>query len=97
MAEPFRVEQEPDAPIPFPKPPIGQQAAITGILIGLKALSQGAVIALQHLALNLFSLLTIASAFWLFLTIPDPNPNQLTLLGMYGLLVLLANLIVRRK
>jgi hypothetical protein len=60
--------------------------------LGLKALSQRAMVA----ASALFTLLTVASAFWLFMAIPNPNNMQLTALGMYSAFVLAINVIVKR-
>ena len=70
-----------------------QGAAVAGVMLALKALSQRALIA----AADMFCLVTVGSAFWLWTTIPDPNPHQLTGLGMYATFVLAANLIVRKK
>lgn len=69
-----------------------QSAAM--IAVALKALSQKALIALA----SLFTLLTVASAFILWLLVPDPNVTQLVGMGMYAVFVLLINmLIVWRK
>ncbi len=47
---------------------------------------------------SLFTLLTVASAFVLWLLMPDPNITQLVGMGMYAVFVLLINmLIVWRK
>lgn len=68
-------------------------AAFSALMLALKALSQRAFIAL----LDCFCLLTVGSAFWLCLTIHDPNVTQLVQIGGYFAFVLAANLIVRRK
>lgn len=69
-----------------------QSAAM--IAVALKALGQKALIALA----SLFTLLTVASAFTLWLLMPDPNVTQLVGMGMYAVFVLLINmLIVWRK
>jgi hypothetical protein len=60
--------------------------------VGLKALSQRALIALS----TLFTLLTVGSAFWLFMSIHEPNTMQLIEIGMYAAFVLAINLIVKR-
>lgn len=97
----FAVEEIPDNiaefPQPSPTPPPGQQAALAGLLLGLKALSQGAAIALGHIANQLFSLLTAASVFWIWMSIPDPNHYQLVSLAMYALFILAVNIIVRKR
>ncbi len=62
------------------------------LLLSLQALSKRTLIALS----NLFCLLTVGSAFWLCLTIHDPNTLQLVEIGGYFSFVLAANWIVRR-
>ena len=71
------------------------ESALTSLLLlNLKTLSQKALIALSAL----FSLLTVASVFWLAMTvIGNPNVYQLVGLGGYALFVLCANWIVRRR
>ena len=63
------------------------------LLLALKALSQRTVIALS----NLFTLIGLASAFWLWLLIlPNPTLNQL--IGVAGYAVFLASLeFIRRR
>jgi hypothetical protein len=39
----------------------------------------------------------VATAFWLWSAIPDPNDKQLIGLSIYALMVLAINVIVRRK
>ena len=74
--------------------PVEDHSAATGaMLLALKALSQRALIAIA----DLFTLLTVFSAFWLWHSIPEPTVFQLIGLGMYALFVLAANVIVRRK
>ena len=90
MAELFTLEKE---EVEVPQPSAAAEAAGMHMLyLGLKALSQRALVALSAM----FTLLTVASAFWLFMTIKDPNVMQLIMMGMYGVFVLAANLIVRR-
>lgn len=95
----FSVEEVPENVVPLPQQNnnAGSRAAIAGILLGLKALSQGAAIALGNIASHVFSLLTVMSAFWLWLSIPDPNTNQIVWVGIYAVFILAANVIVRRK
>lgn len=99
MAQQFQVEEVPDNVVQHPgnAAPAGTQAAIAGILLGLKALSQGAAIALGNIAGHIFALLTAGSVFWLFLTIPAPNTNQIVWGSIYAGFVICANVIVRRK
>lgn len=61
--------------------------------LGLTALSQRAVAAVA----DLFTLVTVGSAFWLCMSIQNPNTYQLVEIGMYAVFVLAANWIVRRK
>jgi hypothetical protein len=64
------------------------------MLLALTALSQRTVVALSRL----FTLATVASAFWLWLLIlPHPDTLQLAGLGMYALFVLAANIIVAKR
>lgn len=76
-----------------PPAPVDNGVAIAMLTIGLKALSQRALTA----ATDLFTLLTVASAFWLWWSIPAPNDRQITSLTIYALFILAANYIVRRK
>src|SRR5258706_6139767 len=75
-----------------PTPP-DNGVAIAMLTIGLKALSQRALTAVT----DAFTLFTVASAFWLWSTIPSPNYNQIVSLTIYALFVLAANWIVRSK
>ena len=84
------VQDEPDTP---PRIPIGEKFATDALMLALKGLSQRAIIAVD----NLFTLLTVGSAFWLWLSIPSPSTYQLIGLAMYAVFVLAANWIVRRK
>lgn len=76
-----------------PKPPADNGVAIAMLTIGLKALSQRALTAVT----DLFSLLTIASCFYLWYLTPKPDTYQIASLTLYGLLILAINWIVRRK
>ena len=75
------------------EPSEDHSASTAAMLLALKALSQRALVAIA----DLFTLLTVFSAFWLWYSIKEPSVYQLTELGMYGLFVLAANVIVRRK
>lgn len=83
----FAVEDDPPEQTP-PK----EDRGFSLLMMALKALSQRTVIALA----SLFTLITVGSAFWLFLATPDPTTFQLIKLAMYGVFVLAANFIVRR-
>ena len=67
--------------------------AVRLIQMALVALSQRAVVALA----DMFTLITVASAFWLWWSIPAPNDRQIIALSIYALFVLAANWIVRGK
>jgi len=60
--------------------------------LALKALSQRAVAAIA----DLFTLLTVFGAWWLWHSIPDPNPNQIVALTIFAMFTLAANWLVRR-
>ena len=95
MAEPKRFELvEESDPADSPIPPQNESRFSTDLLfLSLQALSKKTLVALS----NLFCLLTVGSAFWLCLTIHDPNPFQLVEIGGYFTFVLAANWIVRRR
>jgi len=79
-------------PEPGPAKPKDPSAGLSLIILGLKALSQRALVAVA----DLFMLATVLSAWWLWTSIPDPSTHQLVGLGLYGALVLAANWIVRK-
>lgn len=94
----FQVEEVPDNVVPLPsQPDMGQKAMLAGIMLGLKALSQGAAIALGNIANQCFALVTVSMVFWVWTTVPDPNQYQIVSLTLFGLFILAANVIVRRK
>lgn len=77
-----------------PKPaPADNGVAIAMLTIGLKALSQRALVA----ATDLFTLITCAGAWWLWYLTPDPNQQQIVHNSIFALFILAANYIVRRK
>lgn len=86
MAKLELVNELPDEP---EKPDIGTQA----LMLGLKALSQRAIAAIA----DLFLLATVGSAFILWYLTPKPDIYQIVSLTIYGLFVLAANWIARRK
>jgi hypothetical protein len=92
MAEPHRAFEivEDDEPAPKARP--ADAAGTAMLLLGLKTLSQRALGAIA----DLFTLATVGSAFWLWMSIQNPTPYQLVQLAMYGVFVLAANWIVRR-
>lgn len=78
---------------PRQAPPQQNSASIAMLTLALRALSERAVVALA----DLFTLLTVGSAFWLWLAIPDPNPQQIMALTIYATFILAANWLIRRK
>jgi len=70
-----------------------EPAAVAGVMLALRALSQRALVA----AADLFCLLTVFGAWWLWWSVPDPNAYQITSLSIYALFVLAANWIVRSR
>lgn len=95
MAQPqrgFEPVLVPDEPTPEPAPPRGAAFASNAIALALKALSQRAVAATR----DVFTLLSVTSAWWLWWSIPDPSPTQIVSLSIYAGFVLAANVIVRR-
>jgi hypothetical protein len=81
----FKLETVPETEQP-------SDAGMTMLLMGLKALSQRALVALSAC----FTLITVASCFWLYMSRTTLDTMQLVLCGMYALFVLAANVIVRR-
>jgi hypothetical protein len=76
-----------------PKAAPDNGVAIAMLTIGLKALSERALVAVS----DLFTLLTVASVFWLWWSIPAPNDRQIVALSIYAGFVLAANWIVRGR
>jgi hypothetical protein len=77
-----------------PTSPPDTEFATNALTLALTALSHRALVALA----SLFSLLTVASVFWLGMAISaDPNPYQITTLAIYAAFVIAVNIIVRRK
>ena len=68
------------------------QVGINLLALGLQTLSQRALTSIKAL----FTCGSVASAFWLWLSIPDPSVLQIISLSLYAIFVLTANVIVRR-
>lgn len=84
--------QDIDGPVPSNvtlHPKIGERFAIDALAVAIGAISKRAVVALSEL----FTLATVFSAFWLWWSIPDPNPHQIVALSIYAVFVLTANYI----
>lgn len=67
--------------------------AMQVLMLALQTLGKRALIAVS----NLFTLVTVGSAWWLWMSVPDPNTHQLVYLGGYALFVLVINFIVGKK
>lgn len=99
MAHGFTLVQENDEqPAPTapqaPQQPRAHQLAIDMLQIALRALSQRFVIALA----SLFTLLTVGSAFYLWLLTPDPTEKQIVSLTIYSVFIVVINYLnMRRK
>lgn len=91
MAEPFKLEVVPETEELEVKP--RSDAGMTMLLMGLKALSQRALIALS----SLFSLLTAGSAFWLWFLTPKPDIYQIVSLTIYSIFILALNFLVKTR
>ena len=94
MAELFTLEKEevesPEAPAPASS--AAESAGMHMLYLGLKALSQRALVAIAAL----FTLLTVASAFALWWRVlPDPSVFQLVGLGLYAVFILAIHLVRR--
>ncbi len=76
-----------------PKQQDPNAVAIAMITLGIKTLSARALTA----ATDLFTLITVGGAFYLWMVTPEPNDRQIISLTIYGLFTLAANYIVRRK
>ncbi len=90
MAEMFKLEAVPETESEDAQ--TNHDAGMAMLLMGLKALSQRALVALSAC----FTLITVGSCFWLYMSRTSLDPQELILCGMYALFVLAANVIVKR-
>lgn len=96
-AEPFRVITddaiEEQAPPQSALDKAAERIGIEALMLGLGALSKRTLVALS----NLFTLLTVASAFALWWRVlPEPSVYQLAGLTIYAVFLLIVNWLVRR-
>ena len=70
-----------------------QNAALATLLLALKTLGQKTIIAIS----KCFTLFTSIMVFWLWMSVPDPNPHQLIGMGMFAVFTLIVNWIVLRR
>ncbi len=69
-----------------------QDHAVGALMLGLKALSQGAIIAASRFT----NLAMVVSVFWLFMSISSPNQLQIIWGGMYSLFILTGLWLINR-
>lgn len=67
-------------------------AAVSALALGLKALSQRAIGGLRAA----FTLLSAGAIFYVWVSTPDPKPLQIVSMTIFALVMLAANVIVRR-
>ena len=75
------------------KPAADNGVHIAMLRIALTALSQRALTA----ATDLFTLITVGGAFYLWMVTPNPTDRQIISLSIYALFTLAANWIVRTR
>lgn len=94
MANPDNVRAFERVELPDPDPQESKAAAFaaSAIALGLKTLSQRALAATR----DIFTLLSISSVFWIWQSVPEPTPTQITSHSIYAVIILAANIIVRR-
>lgn len=96
VSRPFErvTDPEPELRVNPPQPtPFAQSVSIQMLGMALAALGQRALISLSAC----FTLLTVGSAFWLWLSTPNPTDKQIVSLTIYAIFVIAINIIVRRK
>lgn len=94
MANPDNVRSFERVEIPDPPAEESKAAAFaaSAIALGLKVLSQRAIAATR----DIFTLLSVSSVFWIWQSVPEPTPTQITSHSIYAVIILAANIIVRR-
>lgn len=90
------VEDETPEPETVSRPhraqPVVDKLATEGLLLALNGLSKRAIAAVR----DIFTLLSVGSAFWLWFSIPNPSVTQIVALSIYAVFILAANVIVRK-
>lgn len=87
--EPVEIHEEQPDPA-FAK--AANAAAVSALALGFKTLSQRAVSGLRAS----FTLLSAFAIFWVWTATPDPKPSQIISMTIFALVMLAANIIVRR-
>ena len=67
-------------------------AAVAALALGLKTLSQRVIVGMRAS----FTLLSAAAIFYVWVSTPDPKPLQIVSMSIFALVMLAANVIVRR-
>lgn len=84
----FQVVETPDPP----DNSVAMNVAASALALGLKTLSQRAIVATK----DVFTLLSVGSVFWVWTSVPDPSNTQIVSHSIYAVVILAANIIVRR-
>ena len=88
----FEPLEIPDVPEQSASEKAAASFAANAITLGLKVLSQRAIAATK----DIFTLLSIGSVFWIWQSVPEPTTTQITSHTIYAMIILAANVIVRR-
>lgn len=67
-------------------------AAVQALALGLKTLSQRAIAGMR----SAFTILSAGAIFYVWVSTPDPKPLQIVSMTIFALVMLAANVIVRR-
>lgn len=87
MAEPLRKQWE-----VIEDEPVAQESHVNLLTLALKTFSQRAIAAVT----DLFTLVTIGAAWWLWYQTPDPTPNQIISNSIFAVFIVVCNWLVRR-
>ena len=89
----FEPIEIPDEPVPDPAfARAANAAAVAALALGLKTLSQRAIAGTRAL----FTILSASAIFYVWVSTPDPKPLQIVSMTIFALVMLAANIIVRR-
>lgn len=89
--EPVEIHEDPPAQDPAAAR-AANAAAIAALSLALKSLSQRAIAGMR----SAFTLLSAGAIFWVWTATPDPKPSQIISMTIFALVMLAANVIVRR-
>ena len=89
----FEPIEIPDEPVPDPAfARAANAAAVAALALGLKTLSQRAIAGMRAV----FTILSASAIFYVWVSTPDPKPLQIVSMTIFALVMLAANIIVRR-